>query len=174
MPYNWNKYFWTIHIIIFIILLEILCHVTIESYFENNKTMFILYRIKEELPNGTLVGNLFNDVKKLYEKFKFTTLSSLTTEIITLHSIEQLRKFELNPYDLNSKEISDYFKLDQQTGDLFTQNRIDYEHICPKPLVHSTSSIMTSSSSSLSSSSSKALSLSNSKNHGLLHLKLFQ
>ncbi|CAH8606133.1 unnamed protein product [Schistosoma haematobium] len=143
-----------------------------ESYFENNKTMFILYRIKEELPNGTLVGNLFNDVKKLYEKFKFTTLSSLTTEIITLHSIKQLRKFELNPYDLNSKEISEYFKLDQQTGDLFVQNRIDYEHVCPKPLVHSTSSIMTSSSSS-SSSSSKALSIINSKNHGLLHLSRY-
>uniref|UniRef100_A0A3Q0KHC0 Cadherin, putative n=1 Tax=Schistosoma mansoni TaxID=6183 RepID=A0A3Q0KHC0_SCHMA len=142
-----------------------------ESYFENDKTMLISYRIQEELPSGTLVGNLFNDVRKLYEKFKFTTSSPLATRITTLHSIKQLRKFELNPYDLNSKQMNEYFKLDQQTGDLFTQNRIDYEYICPKPLVHTTtSSMMTSYSSSALSSSSKTLSTIHSNNHGLVHL----
>ncbi|TNN18960.1 Protocadherin gamma-A2 [Schistosoma japonicum] len=94
--------------------------------------MSITYRIQEELPYGSLVGNLFNDVKKLYENYSFITSTTM------LHSIKQLRKFELSAYHSNVKQMNQFFKLDQQTGDLFIQNRIDYEEICPKLLMHTT------------------------------------
>ncbi|CAH8553214.1 unnamed protein product [Schistosoma turkestanicum] len=139
---------------------------------ENNsdihKTMFISYRIQEELANGTLVGNLFNDVRKLYEKFKSTSSPASTIETTTLHSMKQLRKFELNPYDVNSKQMIEYFKLDQQTGNLLTRNPIDYEQICPKPFVHSTST-----SSSSSSSLMKTLPTINSNHHELVQSSLY-
>ncbi|CAH8605808.1 unnamed protein product [Heterobilharzia americana] len=106
----------------------------------------IAYRIEEELPVGTLIGNLFKDVKRLYEEFQLST--------IPLYSIKQMQKFELTAYDTNSQQSSDFFKLDQQTGNLFIQSSIDYEAICPKPIVYSTSSPSSSTSSSSSASSS--------------------
>nr|CAH8860732.1 unnamed protein product [Trichobilharzia regenti] len=129
---------------------SILCYVTMATTLNtatisanDDKIMHISYRIKEELPNGTLIGNLFKDVVELYRKFKLTALS-------LLHSVKQMRKFELNTYDADLKRVNQYFKLDQNTGNLFIQKSIDYETICPKGLVYPTiSSPLASMSSSL-------------------------
>ncbi|CAH8862368.1 unnamed protein product [Trichobilharzia szidati] len=127
----------------------ILCYVTMATTLNtatvstttDDKIMHISYRIKEELPNGTLIGNLFKDVVELYKKFKLTAVS-------LLHSVKQMRKFELNTYDTDLKRVNQYFKLDQNTGNLFIQKSIDYETICPKGLAYPTISTPIASTSS--------------------------
>ncbi|CAH8577031.1 unnamed protein product [Heterobilharzia americana] len=92
-----------------------------------NKTIYLSYRIEEELPVGTLIGNLFKDVKRLYEEFQLST--------IPLYSIKQMQKFELTAYDTNSQQSSDFFKLDQQTDNLKSHELTSNSYDCLLKLI---------------------------------------
>ncbi|KAL3880639.1 hypothetical protein ACJMK2_032863 [Sinanodonta woodiana] len=73
----------------------------------------VVYRIPEEEPNNTYIGNVAND-SHINSVISETDFNNMRFNILT-----------------QGKEYAKYFHIDDQTSALFTQARLDREQLCP-------------------------------------------